>query len=231
MSTSRQKKPIKMSAVRARRNLKKLLRTPSPWVEEITTKQAAEALLDHGRLPDDAAERKAIPLCTGLLDYFPDALQDVEQNWMRDASDTIIWHLARRGLIDTADGVRYSTKVARLALANLQQEIEEAEGLPSAEGPGLFDCIPDALAAIARLSKTGNDQHNPGQPLHWARGKSSDEADTILRHLVDRGKIDKDGVRHSTKVAWRALANLQKEIETDEGLPISRGSWAADRES
>jgi hypothetical protein len=31
--------------------------------------------------------------------------------------------------------------------------------------------------------------------------------------LVDRGKIDTDNVRHSTKVAWRALALLQKEIE------------------
>ncbi len=218
--------PKKISRARARRNLKKLLREPS--VLEV----------NHGRLPDDAAERKAIPLCSGLLDYFPDALRDVEQNWARDPivsneSDTIIWHLARRGLIDKADGVRYSTKVARLALADLQKEIEEAEGRPAFNlpaNPGLFDFVPDALAAIAHLSKIGNDQHNPGQPLHWARGKSSDEADTIIRHLVDRGKIDKDGVRHSTKVGWRALANLQKELEESEGLPISRGSWEAGRE-
>jgi hypothetical protein len=29
------------------------------------------------------------------------------------------------------------------------------------------------------------------------------------------GTIDNDGVRHSAKVAWRALANLQKEIENE----------------
>ena len=27
------------------------------------------------------------------------------------------------------------------------------------------------------------------------------------------GTFDDDGIRHSTKVAWRALANLQKELE------------------
>lgn len=89
---------------------------------------------------------------------------------------------------------------------------------------GLLDYFPDALADVARLSKIGNDQHNPGEPIHWARGKSTDEADCILRHLADRGTLDVDRVRHSTKVAWRALANLQKEIERDERLPISRGS-------
>jgi hypothetical protein len=91
---------------------------------------------------------------------------------------------------------------------------------------GLLDYFPDALMAVAALSKKGNDQHNPGEPLHWARSKSGDEADTIVRHLIDRGTIDTDGVRHSTKVAWRALANLQKEIEAAEGKPISRGSRA-----
>jgi hypothetical protein len=30
---------------------------------------------------------------------------------------------------------------------------------------------------------------------------------------MDAGTVDTDGVRHSTKVAWRALANLEKEIE------------------
>lgn len=89
---------------------------------------------------------------------------------------------------------------------------------------GFLDYFPDAVAAVAALSKIGNDQHNPGQPLHWARGKSADEADCIARHLVDRGTIDVDKVRHSTKVAWRSMALLQKEIEEAEGLPISRGS-------
>ena len=89
---------------------------------------------------------------------------------------------------------------------------------------GLLDYFPDALAAVAELSKIGNDQHNPGQEMHWARGKSTDEADCVVRHLIERGTIDTDNVRHSTKVAWRALALLQKEIEADTGAPMSRGS-------
>lgn len=80
---------------------------------------------------------------------------------------------------------------------------------------GAIDYFPDALCAVAELSRIGNDQHNPGQPLHWAKEKSSDHADCIVRHLIDRGRIDTDGVRHSTKVAWRALALLQIEIEAD----------------
>jgi hypothetical protein len=78
---------------------------------------------------------------------------------------------------------------------------------------GVLDYFPDALLAVAELSRIGNEQHNPGTPLHWDRSKSSDEADALLRHLKDRGTIDLDGVRHSTKVAWRGLALLQKEIE------------------
>jgi hypothetical protein len=95
-------------------------------------------------VPSEAAARKATPLCTGVLDYFPDALQEV-----------------------------------------------------------------------ARVSKAGNDQHNPGEPLHWAKEKSMDEPDALLRHLIDRGKRDTDGQRHSAKAAWRALALLQREIDAE----------------
>ena len=78
---------------------------------------------------------------------------------------------------------------------------------------GCVKYFPDALAAVAELSRIGNDQHNPGKPLHWDRSKSGDERDALMRHLLEAGTIDGDGVRHSTKVAWRALANLQKELE------------------
>ena len=78
---------------------------------------------------------------------------------------------------------------------------------------GVLDYFPDALLEVARLSKIGNDQHNPGQEMHWAKEKSTDHADCIIRHLIDRGTIDTDGVPHSAKVAWRALALLQTELE------------------
>lgn len=80
-------------------------------------------------------------------------------------------------------------------------------------GSGVIDYFTAALIEVAKVSKAGNDQHNPGQPLHWARGKSNDHWDTMLRHGVERGTIDTDGQRHSAKMVWRALAILQEEME------------------
>lgn len=81
---------------------------------------------------------------------------------------------------------------------------------------GVIDYFPNAMMELARLSKAGNDQHNPGEPLHWAREKSTDHADCIVRHLMERGTTDTDGMLHSAKCAWRAMALLQ--IELEEGL-------------
>lgn len=88
---------------------------------------------------------------------------------------------------------------------------------------GLLDYFPAALAAVAEVSRVGNEQHNPGEEIHWARQKSTDQADCIMRHLIDRGKTDSDGLRHTAKVAWRALALLQEELE-QAGAPMSRAS-------
>lgn len=80
---------------------------------------------------------------------------------------------------------------------------------------GVLDYFPDAIAEIAHVSFVGNEQHNPGTPLHWDRSKSTDEADALIRHFLERGHWDTDGLRHSAKMAWRALALLQKELEQD----------------
>lgn len=81
---------------------------------------------------------------------------------------------------------------------------------------GVLDYFPDALVAISEISKAGNDQHNPGLPLRWSRDKSGDESDTCMRHFVQRGTRDTDGMRHTAKAAWRILALLQKEIEKEQ---------------
>lgn len=78
---------------------------------------------------------------------------------------------------------------------------------------GVLKYFPDAIAYIAKISKAGNDQHNPGQPLHWSREKSGDHHDCVSRHLLESGTVDSDGLRHSGKLAWRALALLQLELE------------------
>ena len=96
-------------------------------------------------------------------------------------------------------------------MPNLPTDAKARKNLPIATG--VLDYFPDALAAVAEVSRLGNEQHNPGQPLHWSRGKSTDQADTLIRHFLERGTRDTDGTLHSAKVAWRALALLQLEIE------------------
>ncbi len=87
---------------------------------------------------------------------------------------------------------------------------------------GVLKYFPDALREVAVCSKAGNDQHHPDKPLHWDRAKSADELDALTRHLIEAGTMDTDGMRHSVKVAWRALANLQKELEREGEAPLSK---------
>lgn len=86
---------------------------------------------------------------------------------------------------------------------------------------GVIMYFPDAIQEVARCSQAGNDQHHPEKALHWDREKSTDEKDALMRHLMQHGQIDSDGIRHSAKVAWRALANLQKELESENKAPLS----------
>jgi hypothetical protein len=111
----------------------------------------------------------------------------------------------------------HKTECAALAAADtagvLSNEPAVRKETPMARG--LLDFFPGALAEVAHLSWVATQQHHPGEELHWDKNKSTDEADCIIRHLVDRGKFDTDGVRHSAKVAWRALALLQRELDAE----------------
>lgn len=95
----------------------------------------------------------------------------------------------------------------------LPSEGKERKKFPVASG--VLDYFPDAFVAVSEVSWAGNEQHNPGQPLHWAREKSTDQADTMIRHFLERGTLDDDKIRHTAKMAWRALAILQLEIEAE----------------
>lgn len=98
-------------------------------------------------------------------------------------------------------------------VSNLPTDAAARKEMPIARG--VLGYFPDAIAEVAHVSFVGNQQHNPGQPMHWAKGKSTDHADCLVRHLIEAGTIDTDGLRHSAKVAWRALALLQTEIENE----------------
>jgi len=75
---------------------------------------------------------------------------------------------------------------------------------------GALMYFPDALAAVARVSVAGNNKHNPGEPLHWARSKSTDQLDCVTRHTITPDFVDEEtGEYELAQAVWRACAQLQ----------------------
>ena len=111
-----------------------------------------------------------------------------------------------RPLLDTVCTAPYVRTAGLDGLGSLDRKLRPI-------ATGVVDYFPDALAEVALVSHTGNEQHHPGAPLHWDKTKSTDEADALMRHFTQRGSFDTDGMRHTAKVAWRALAMLQRELE------------------
>lgn len=81
----------------------------------------------------------------------------------------------------------------------------------------ITEYFPDALIAEVEVSVAGNTQHNAGEPLHWAREKSTDQLDSAFRHMLDHKKNprDTDGMYHLAKAVWRLKAELQLLIERE----------------
>ena len=120
------------------------------------------------------------------------------------------------------------------AFAWLDEDIKKAEKAEALDEPeltesearkrtpiysGVLQYFPDAIAAVARQSWQGNNKHNPGEPLHWARDKSSDHMDCIARHLMTPDEIDPESNEtHLVAVVWRALAALQIQQEKLKGI-------------
>lgn len=100
---------------------------------------------------------------------------------------------------------------------------------------GCLRYFPAAIAGVAKISKAGNDKHNPGQELHHDRSKSLDHPDCILRHLTDLSdelaKLERGENTNPEKVlaevsalAWRALALSQVLHEKYDGAPLAPGA-------
>ncbi len=115
---------------------------------------------------------------------------------------------------------------------------------------GLLSYFPAALAGVANTSFKGNEKHNPGEPLHHARAKSTDHDDCIVRHLMDvkdmqalltRGdimfiRIENDKgepmvvnvverlLDEANSLVWRALALSQELHEKYGGAPMAPGA-------
>lgn len=102
----------------------------------------------------------------------------------------------------------------------LPTDAKTRKGIPIFSG--FLAYFPHAIAACAQLSLIANEQHSPGQPLHWAKDKSADETDALLRHstdmAIDETHRDPDGVLAAVKAFWRAGANLER--MHDRGIDI-----------
>lgn len=103
---------------------------------------------------------------------------------------------------------------------------------------GVLKYAPAAIAGVAKISKAGNDKHNPGEPLHHARGKSMDHADCIVRHAMDvadlEAFIERSELNQPTamaeilveasQLAWRALMWSQELHEKYGVAPLAPGA-------
>lgn len=101
---------------------------------------------------------------------------------------------------------------------------------------GVLRYAPAAIAGMARISVIGNKKHNPGGPLHHARGKSTDYQDCIVRHLQDadelitaheRGVAEVDPQQILDEVdqlVWRAVLYSQTVHERFGDAPLAPGA-------
>lgn len=110
----------------------------------------------------------------------------------------------------------------------LPTDSNERKNIPIVSG--CIKYFPAALAGVARISKLGNDKHNPGEPMHHARGKSTDHADCVVRHLIDVQDLlaadnsnSEQVLLEVSQLCWRALA-LSQELHEKYGAPLAPGA-------
>lgn len=116
------------------------------------TMDAIRRLNAEGPLPTNPAARKEVPIASGVMDYFPDALAAIARlsmkanarhnpgeplHWSQgksnDHDDAAMRHFLERGKIDAEWGESHTVEYAWRALARLQTEIQaERAGLPYA---------------------------------------------------------------------------------------------------
>ena len=88
---------------------------------------------------------------------------------------------------------------------HLPEDSKERKDIPIYTG--VINYFPDAFVELAKLSLRGGVQHGQTrETLHWDRDKSTDHLDALCRHMIDEDWVE---------VAWRALANLQVQIEKE----------------
>lgn len=129
---------------------------------------------------------------------------------------------------ERVDGLLDSTGAVAVTGAELRRVRDSATRKGQPIATGVLAYWPKTMAALSENSRRGNDKHNPGEPLHWAREKSTDEADCCVRHIVDALEADKngapggvlelneDGTPHLIAALWRLASWCERALEGDE---------------
>lgn len=97
---------------------------------------------------------------------------------------------------------------------------------------GSIAYFPAAIMLEAMISHEGNEQHNPGEPLHWARDKSTDHMNCAFRHMFDSLFVDGEArLKVLAQARWRLGAEIQtsyEKIHGQEGNTTRSNAHAAD---
>lgn len=144
--------------------------------------------------PEDATARKRIPLYSGNLAYFPKAAIYLSQDLGAGFKDWLAMYSETKGPAALRQAWECLVRVHPQGREGLERD-------------------------VAAVSWLGNEQHNPGQPLHWARGKSMDQLDAAARHWDEYSvgkRVDKAGYPIIGQAGWRVKAELQLRLETIE---------------
>lgn len=167
----------------------------------------------------DSATRKGQPIALGVVAYFGPALSAIDGSLnQRKITDSAEAQVTVDDVIQALDDRDSLVALAFFTLLWLETVLG---GDPSRHPGSVFAMFPRSLAAIAEVSMRGNRKHNPGEPLHWAKEKSTDEADAFVRHVIDSFdagplELDDAGNPNLAAAAWRVLAWLTRVEENDD---------------
>lgn len=162
-------------------------------------------------------------------------MSDGLSDYMRRQNFPFIWHEShaesdrdgdnckRCGAVqNTPDASAFCTVVRARRLPDPPADLFPGNRKEFPVFTGLLMYFPNACAAVARCSYLMNQQHNPGEPMHWAKEKSIGTGDETVRHLMDSAAgtppqvVEINGtphtVEHAANHAWRALEYLERLI-------------------
>lgn len=85
--------------------------------------------------------------------------------------------------------------------------------------------FPNAILAVAYLSRAANEKHNPNTEIGWSWNISDDHEDCVARHQLHLDHLDEFGLPHYVAVAWRSMSQLEKYLVEKYKLPLPPAAY------